>query len=80
MMVCFSVTRAASSSRCSRAAAAMTTTTRRTFASDSGEKKEMPFGLGKVFGVSDPDNLIATDRDRKIHKGDIPDFLPDDVN
>jgi len=57
----------------------MTTTTRRTFASDSGEKKEMPFGLGKVFGVSDPDNLIATDRDRKIHKGDIPDFLPDDV-
>lgn len=39
----------------------------------------MPFGLGKVFGVGDPDNLIATDRDRKLKKGDIPDFLPDDV-
>jgi hypothetical protein len=49
----------------------------RYFASDS--KNEVPFGLGKVFGVSEPDNLIATDRDRRLKKGDIPDFLPADV-
>jgi hypothetical protein len=51
---------------------------RRSFASDGG-KKEVPFGLGKLFGLGEPDNLIATDRDRRIHKGDIPDFLPEDV-
>ena len=39
----------------------------------------MPFGLGKVFGLGEPDNLIATDRDRRIKKGNIPDFLPDDL-
>jgi hypothetical protein len=39
----------------------------------------MPFGLGKIFGIGDPDNLIPTDRDRKISKGNIPDFLPADV-
>lgn len=39
----------------------------------------MPFGLGKLFGIAEPDNLIPTDRDRKLHKGNIPDFLPEDV-
>lgn len=51
----------------------------RTFASDSDKKGEMPFGLGKVFGISEPDNLIATDRDRRLKKGNIPDFVPADV-
>jgi hypothetical protein len=50
----------------------------RTFSSDGG-KKELPFGLSKIFGVAETDNLIATDRDRKIHKGNIPDFIPDDI-
>lgn len=39
----------------------------------------MPFGLGKIFGLGEPDNLIKTERDRKLKKGNIPDFLPDDV-
>lgn len=39
----------------------------------------MPFGLGPLFGLGEPDQLIPTDRDRKIHKGNIPDFLPDDL-
>jgi hypothetical protein len=44
----------------------------------SAEKKGgLPFGLEKWFGP--PDNLIATDRDRKLKKGDFPDFLPDDL-
>lgn len=43
------------------------------------EKREMPFGLGKIFGLGEPDNLIATDRDRKLKKGDFPDFIPDDL-
>ena len=43
------------------------------------DKKEMPFGLGKIFGVAEPDNLIATDRERKVKPANIPDFLPDDV-
>lgn len=45
----------------------------------SSDKKDMPFGLGKFFGMGEPDNLIATDRDRKLKKGDFPDFLPDDL-
>ena len=44
-----------------------------------GKKYEMPFGLGKWFGLGEPDNLIATDRDRKLKKGDIPDFIPPDL-
>ena len=40
---------------------------------------KMPFGLDKIFGLGEPDNLIATDRDRKITKGDIPDFVPADL-
>lgn len=52
----------------------------RSFASGGGgDKKEMPFGLGKVLGLGESDNLIATDRDRKIKKGDIPDFIPEDL-
>jgi hypothetical protein len=47
---------------------------------DALDKQEMPFGLGKIFGLGEPDNLIATDRERKLEKGkDIPDFLPDDL-
>jgi hypothetical protein len=49
----------------------------RAFSSD--KKDSMPFGLGKIFGIGKPDNLIATDRDRRITKGNIPDFLPEDV-
>lgn len=39
----------------------------------------MPFGLGKIFGLGDSDKLIATDRDRKLKKGNIPDFIPEDL-
>lgn len=63
-----------------------TSTSRRTLASGGssksggdGKKEEMPFGLGKVFGLSDSDNLIATDRDRRLKKGNFPDFVPADV-
>lgn len=51
-------------------------------AAGGGEDKpkyEMPFGLGKVFGLGEPDKLIKTDRDRKLKKGDIPDFIPEDL-
>jgi hypothetical protein len=55
----------------------------RSFSADKKDGKDsgdsMPFGLSKLFGISEPDNLIPTDRDRKIHKGNIPDFLPADV-
>jgi hypothetical protein len=39
----------------------------------------MPFGLGKLFGLTGTDNLIATDRDRKLKLGDFPDFVPADL-
>jgi hypothetical protein len=45
----------------------------------SGDKKELPFGLGKLFGMGESDNLIKTDRDHKLKKGDFPDFIPDDL-
>jgi len=52
----------------------------RAFASEGGGgKQEMPFGLGKVLGLGDSDNLISTDRDRKIKKNNIPDFIPADL-
>lgn len=57
----------------------MILTVRSFAASGDGEKKGLPFGLGKIFGLGEPDNLIATDRDHKIKKGNIPDFLPDDL-
>lgn len=50
----------------------------RSFASE-GDKQEMPFGLGKIFGLGDTDNLIASDQDRKTKKAPIPDFVPADV-
>jgi hypothetical protein len=50
----------------------------RAFSSDK-KKHEMPFGLGKFFGLGEPDNLIATDRDRKEKKHNLPDFLPEDL-
>ena len=51
----------------------------RTMASSSGGKDEMPFGLGKIFGVGEPDNLVPTDRERKTKKGTMPDFLTPEV-
>ena len=52
----------------------------RTFASGGDkEEKSVPFGLGKFFGLGGTDNLIATDRDRKIKKNNIPDFVPQDL-
>ena len=50
-------------------------------ATGGGDKKDdsMPFGLGKMLGLGDSDNLIATDRDRKLKKGNIPDFVPADL-
>jgi hypothetical protein len=61
------------------AAVASSSITRRSFATDGGDKKGAPSGIAKLFGLGEPDNLIATDRDRRIHKGDIPEFLPEDV-
>jgi len=55
------------------------TTVVRTMASGGDKKDSIPFGLGKFFGLGDSDNLIATDRDRKLKKGDIPDFIPEDL-
>ena len=43
------------------------------------KKYEMPFGLGKIFDLGEPDNLVATNRQRKTLKHNIPDFLPDDL-
>ena len=50
-------------------------------ATGGGDKKddEIPFGLGKILGLGASDNLIATDRDRKLTKGNIPDFVPADL-
>merc|ERR1740139_1772188 len=38
---------------------------------------KLPFGLEKIMG--EPDNLIATDRERRSKKGYIPDFVPEEV-
>merc|ERR1719414_1940115 len=35
--------------------------------------------MTKLIGGTEPDNLIATDRDRKLKKGEFPDYIPDDV-
>lgn len=53
--------------------------TRHSKAAAFSSKSNLPFGLDKLLGISDPDNLIATDRDRKLKKGDFPDFLPEDL-
>ena len=46
---------------------------------ETKKKYEMPFGLGKIFDLGEPDNLVATNRMRKTLKHNIPDFLPDDL-
>jgi hypothetical protein len=52
----------------------------RTMATDKDKgESAMPFGLDKIFGVGAPDNLIATDRERRTKKGTMPDFLTDEV-
>jgi hypothetical protein len=53
----------------------------RTMASSSGKDGEnpMPFGLGKILGVGEPDNLVPTDRERRSKKGTMPDFLTPEV-
>jgi len=38
---------------------------------------KLPFGLERIMG--EPDNLIATDRERRVNKGHIPDYIPEDV-
>jgi len=50
----------------------------RSFATDG---PKLPFGLEKVVEkvMGEPDNLIATDRERRSKKGTIPDFVPEDV-
>ena len=74
-LICLSINDSASRSANRRTASL----TIRALSSD-GKKPEMPFGLGKWLGLGEPDNLIATDRDRKLEKGkNIPDFLPDDL-
>lgn len=44
-----------------------------------GEEEKIPFGIGKMFGIGEPDNLIPTNKDRKTKEGYMPEFLPDDV-
>eukprot|EP00522_Entomoneis_paludosa_P000249 CAMPEP_0172473602 /NCGR_PEP_ID=MMETSP1065-20121228/68938_1 /TAXON_ID=265537 /ORGANISM="Amphiprora paludosa, Strain CCMP125" /LENGTH=170 /DNA_ID=CAMNT_0013231777 /DNA_START=548 /DNA_END=1060 /DNA_ORIENTATION=- len=39
----------------------------------------LPEWLTKLVGSTEPDNKIATDRDRKLVKGDFPDYIPEDV-
>ena len=49
----------------------------RSFASGGGSG--LPSFITKLIGGTEPDNLIATDRDRRLNKGDFPDYVPDDV-
>merc|ERR1719162_454593 len=53
----------------------------RSLSSDEPKKPSdgpnLPFGLGRIMG--EPDNLIATDRERRVNKGHIPDYVPEDV-
>ena len=46
---------------------------------DDKKKIDMPFNLGKMLDLGEPDNLISTNRQRKTLKNNIPDFLPDDL-
>lgn len=39
----------------------------------------LPFGLDKILGLGEPDNLIPTDRERATKPKHIPDFVPDDL-
>jgi hypothetical protein len=40
---------------------------------------KLPFGLDKILGLDEPDNLIATERERKSKIRPVPDFVPEDV-
>ncbi len=51
----------------------------RTFASKKGGEEELPFGLSKIVGSVEPDNLIPTDADRKSKAGHIPDFATPEI-
>mgnify|MGYP005847418619 CR=1 FL=1 len=64
-----------------RSSRAPSATMVRTMATDDKKdgKNPMPFGLGKVFGVGEPDNLVPTDRDHKTKKGSMPEWLTPDV-
>lgn len=46
-------------------------------AMSGGERRSLPFGLDKILG--EPDNLIPTDRDRKVGEPVTPDFLTPEV-
>lgn len=48
-------------------------------ADSNSSNSKLPFGLDKILGLGEPDNLIATNADRKIAKSDIPDFIPEDL-
>eukprot|EP01083_Nonionella_stella_P091490 255816_1 len=50
----------------------------RSFASDKDDTK-LPFGLGKVVGSMEPDNLIPTEADRKTKPGHIPEYAPPEI-
>lgn len=50
----------------------------RTFASKKGEE-ELPFGLSKIVGSVEPDNLIPTDAERKTKTGHIPEFATPEI-
>lgn len=39
----------------------------------------LPFGLDKILGSAEPDNLIPTDKDRRSKPGYIPEFAPEDL-
>uniref|UniRef100_A0A7S1VA55 Uncharacterized protein n=1 Tax=Grammatophora oceanica TaxID=210454 RepID=A0A7S1VA55_9STRA len=64
-----------------RRRAVVSFTSTRGFASDDDKKAEgLPFGLEKIFGSTEPDNLIPTDKDRKTrYKKPLPDFITPDV-
>jgi hypothetical protein len=63
-----------------RTTTATTTTLLRGLAT-SKDNEKLPFGLNKVFELGEPDNLIATDQDRKLQENmkPLPDFIPDDL-
>lgn len=58
-----------------------TTLVKRSFAAGSGEGggSKLPFGLDKLLKMTDTDDLVATDRDHKVRKNDIPDYVPEDL-
>merc|ERR1719223_199603 len=69
--------RQAARATCRRRAVPSLTT--RTFASSGSDKESLPFGLGKILGGTEPDNLIPTDIERKTKEGHIPDFATPEI-